>query len=346
MTTTRLIAAACVVFGATYVVDAVQARPDAEMAKAANALIAAVGRADPASSKLLWKFEDEERFNWHFIPRERKGLPLKEMTEPQRQAAMALLKTGLSASGYARAEAVRSLEDVLFAQSKSPTRDRENYFFTIFGTPGGDRWAWRYEGHHLAQNWTIVSGKPVATTPAFFGANPAEVMDGPAKGTRALKGEADLAFALLSTLSEEQRKTTVVSATAPNDILTMNSRKAAMQENSGLTFTSLNPKQQAMLMELIAEHANAQVPALAASRMAKVKASTGSIRFAWMGATAPAPGAGHYYRIQGVSFLIEYDNTQNRANHQHIVWRDFNGDFGDDLLAMHYAAAPHQREEP
>jgi hypothetical protein len=313
------------------------------MTKAANALIAAVGRSDPGDGKLVWKFEDEERFNWHFIPRERKGLPLKEMTEPQRQAAMALLRTGLSASGYSRAEAIRSLEDVLFAQSKSPIRDRELYFFTIFGTPGGDRWGWRYEGHHLAQNWTIVAGKAIATTPAFFGANPAEVMDGPMKGTRALKGEADLGWAMLNALTEEQRKTAVVSATAPKDILTMNARKAAIQENNGIAFSSLNQKQQAMLMALIEEHANAQATALAAGRMAKVKANTGSIRFAWMGATVLAPEVPHYYRIQGASFLIEYDNTQNRANHQHIVWRDFNGDFGDDLLAMHYAASPHQR---
>src|SRR6185295_15598665 len=98
---------------------------------------------------------------------------------------------------------------------------------------GDASWAWRYEGHHAAQNWTIARGKAVATTPAFFGANPAEVMDGPMKGTRALKGESDLAFALLGTLSDEQRKTAIVSATAPTDILTMNSRKAAMQENSG-----------------------------------------------------------------------------------------------------------------
>ena len=343
MSPIKLIVGASILLAGTFVVDAVQTRPEAEMAKAANALIAAVGRADPALGKLLMKFEDEERFNWHFIPRARKGLPLKEMTEPQRQAAMALLKTGLSASGYSRAEAIRSLEDVLFAQSKSPTRDRELYFFTIFGTPGGDRWGWRYEGHHLAQNWTIVSGRAVATTPAFFGANPAEVMDGPMKGTRALKGEADLGWALLGVLTEDQRKQAVVSETAPNDILTMNSRKASMQENSGITFTGLNPKQQGMLMALIEEHANAQAPALAAARMAKVKAGTGSIRFAWMGATTVAPGAAHYYRIQGASFLIEYDNTQNRANHQHIVWRDFTGDFGDDLLAMHYAASLHQR---
>jgi hypothetical protein len=340
MTALKLIGAASIVLACTFVVEALQTRPDAEMTKAARALMAAVGEG-PALAKLVWKFEDEERFNWHFIPRERKGLPLKEMTEPQRQAAMALLKTGLSASGYSRAEAVRSLEDVLFAQSKSPTRDRENYYFTIFGTPGGDRWAWRYEGHHLAQNWTIVSGKAIATTPAFFGANPAEVMDGPLKGTRALKGEADLGWAFLAALTDEQRKTAVVSEKAPNDILTANSRKAAIQENSGVAFSSLTQKQQAMLMALVAEHANAQAPALAAARMAKVKADTGSIRFAWMGATTPAPGAAHYYRIQGAAFLIEYDNTQNRANHQHIVWRDFNGDFGDDLLAMHYAASPH-----
>ena len=342
MTPIKLIVGASIVLAGTFAADAVQTRPDAEMAKAAKALMAAVGEG-PALTKLVWKFDDEERFNWHFIPRERKGLPLKEMTEPQRQAAMALLKTGLSASGYSRAEAIRSLEDVLFAQSKSPTRDRELYFFTIFGAPGGDRWGWRYEGHHLAQNWTIVSGKAVATTPAFFGANPAEVMDGPMKGTRALKGEADLGWAILGVLTDDQRKQAVVSDTAPNDILTMNSRKAAMQANSGITFTGLNPKQQGMLMALIEEHANAQAPALAAARMARVKASTGSIRFAWMGATTLAPGAAHYYRIQGVSFLIEYDNTQNRANHQHIVWRDFNGDFGDDLLAMHYAASVHQR---
>jgi len=342
MTPARFIAAACLVFCATFVVDAIQTRPDAAMAAAAKALVAAIGDG-PAREKLMFAFDDAERFNWHFIPRARKGLPLKEMTEPQRKAATALLKTGLSASGFSRAEAVRSLEDVLFAQSKSPTRDREMYFFTIFGTPGAERWGWRYEGHHLAQNWTIVSGKAVATTPAFFGANPAEVMDGPQKGARALKGEADLGWALLGVLTDEQRKMAVVSETAPSDILTMNSRKAAIQENSGVSFTGLNQKQQAMLMALVEEHANAQVPALAAARMVKVRANTASIRFAWMGATTLAPGAAHYYRIQGASFLIEYDNTQNRANHQHIVWRDFNGDFGDDLIAAHYAATAHQK---
>jgi hypothetical protein len=342
MTATRLIGAACVVLCATYAVDAIQTRPDAAMAAAAKSLIAAVGET-PAKAKLMWAFDDAERFNWHFIPRERQGLPYKEMTDAQRAAAVALLKTGLSASGYAKAEAIRDLEDVLLAQSGSATRDRERYFFTIFGTPGSDRWAWRYEGHHAAQNWTIVGGKAIATTPQFFGANPAEVPDGPMKGTRALKGEADLAWALLGSLTDEQKKTAVTSEKAPPDIVTLNSRTAAIQENSGVAYSSLNDRQRAMLMSLVEEHAAAQSKELAAARMAKVKADTASIRFAWMGATALAPGAGHYYRIQGASFLIEYDNTQNRANHQHIVWRDFKGDFGDDLLAQHYASSSHQK---
>ena len=335
-----LIGAASLVLAGTFVVEALQPRPDAAMAAAAKALVAAVGET-PAKAKLVWKFDDAERFNWHFIPRERKGLPLKEMTEPQRQAAMALLKTGLSASGYSKAETVRSLENVLAAQGGTTVRDPELYFFTIFGTPGTGNWAWRYEGHHLAQNWTIVGGKAIATTPQFFGANPAEVQDGPMKGTRALKGEADLAWALLGSLTADQKKAAVTSENAPADIITMNSRTAAIQENSGIAFSSLNDRQKAMLMSLIEEHAAGQSKELAAARMAKVKADTAGIRFAWMGATALAPGAGHYYRIQGASFLIEYDNTQNRANHQHIVWRDFKGDFGDDLLAQHYASSPH-----
>ena len=341
MTAPKLILAASIVFAGSFVVEAMQTRPDTVMATAAKALIAAVGES-PAKAKLLWKFDDAERFNWHFIPRERQGLPYKEMTDAQRAAAVALLKTGLSTSGYGKAEAIRDLEDVLLAQSGSATRDRERYFFTIFGTPGAGKWGWRYEGHHAAQNWTIVPGKAIATTPAFFGANPAEVMEGPQKGRRALKGEADLAFAFLNALTDDQRKIAVTSTTAPPDIITMNSRTAAIQENSGIAFSSLNQKQQGMLMSLIEEHAASQVRELAAARMAGVKANTNSIRFAWLGATEPAPGAGHYYRIQGASFLIEYDNTQNRANHQHIVWRDFKGDFGDDLLAQHYASSPHK----
>ncbi len=161
------------------------------------------------------------------------------------------------------------------------------------------------------------------------------------KGTRALAAEADLAWTFLSTLTPEQRRAAVVSETAPADIVTLNARKAASQGNTGLEFSALSDNQRTVLQALIQEHASAQSPELAEARMAKVRADKPTVRFAWMGSTTKAPGVGHYYRIQGATFLIEYDNTQNSANHQHIVWRDFNGDFGGDLLAAHYSATPH-----
>ena len=319
-----------------------QARPEAAMARAATAFLKTLD--DGQRAKAQYAFDAEERFNWHFIPRERKGLPLKEMTPAQREAAFALLKTGLSASGFSRAESIRSLELVLRAMENRNSRDPEMYFFTVFGTPDAPSWAWRYEGHHAAQNWTVARGKAVATSPAFFGANPAEVMEGPMKGTRALTAEADLGWALLDGLVGHSREQAVVSATAPNEIVTTNARKVSPLDATGLAVREMTKQEQGLLMTLIEAHASTQAPALAAERLSKIKAAGfENVRFAWMGATKRAPGAAHYYRIQGPTFLIEYDNSQNNANHQHIVWRDFKGDFGDDLLAAHYAAVPHQR---
>jgi hypothetical protein len=325
---------------ASGVLAIVQPRPEPAMAAAAKALLASLDQAQQC--QIRFPMESEERFNWHFIPRERKGLSLKMMNTGQRDAAFALLKTGLSEKGFTKAEAIRSLEIILKAlENGAARRDPENYFFTIFGEPGADKWGWRYEGHHIAQNWTIVSGKATATSPAFFGTNPAVVQDGPTKGQRALPLEADLAFQLLGSLSEEQRRQAIVSEKAPNDIITTNTRKAAIEGNVGLAASALTDDQRRILIRLVEEHANAQAPALAAARLAKVKADgPPNIRFAWMGSTQPGLGNGHYYRIQGKSFLIEYDNVQNNANHQHVVWRDFTGDFGDDLLGLHLAYDP------
>lgn len=319
-----------------------QARPEVAMARAAKAFLAALDA--PQRAKAQWAFDSEERFNWHYIPRTRNGLPLKDMSPTQREAAFALLKTGLSASGFSRAESIRSLELVLRATENRNSRDPEMYFVTVFGTPEDTAWGWRYEGHHLSQNWTVVPGKAVATSPGFLGANPAEVLDGPLKGTRALPAEADLAWALLDSLDSRSRERVLVPGPAPAEIITANARKVAILENSGLPFGQMSAKEQGLLLALIDAHASVQAPALAAQRLAAIKAKgIDQVRFSWMGATLKAPGAAHYYRIQGPTFLIEYDNTQNRANHQHIVWRDFAGDFGGDLLAVHYAADPHGR---
>ena len=313
-----------------------QGRPEVAMSTAAKTFLGALDESQ--RTKIQFAFDSEERFNWHYIPRARKGLPLAEMTPAQRDAAFALLKTGLSASGYARAESIRSLELVLRAIENRNSRDPEQYFFSIFGTPGDKTWGWRYEGHHLSQNWTVATGKAVSTSPAFFGANPAIVMDGPAKGTRALPEEADLGWALLESLEPASRAKAVVPGAAPTEIITANARKAAMLENTGLRASDMSTKERALLIRLIEVHASAQQADLAAARLAAIKAAgPENVRFTWIGATKNELGAAHYYRIQGPTFLIEYDNTQNKANHQHIVWRDFNGDFGDDILAKHYA---------
>jgi len=326
------------------IVTATQDAPAPPMARAAQALIDALD--DQQRQRLVWSFDAEERFNWHFIPRERQGLPLRDMNPRQREAAFALLRTGLSETGFTKAETIRSLEEVLRAAGGDPNvRNPELYFFTIFGEPGARAWAWRYEGHHLSQNWTIVDGRAVASTPAFFGANPAEVREGPMKGTRALAGESDLAWALLDSLTEDQRRTAVIGDTAPRDIITGATRKAAIEGNEGLAMAGMTESQRAMLTRLVEEHASAQSGELRGQRRRELLAGDrDGIRFAWMGVTRRAPGAGYYYRIQGSTFLIEYDNTQNNANHQHVVWRSFDGDFGADVLGVHYAGDPHHAE--
>jgi hypothetical protein len=319
------------------------AEPGSTMLDAARTLLATL---DPGQkSKAVLPFNSEERFHWFYTPVSRKGIPLKELTGSQRQAALALLRAGLSEKGYTKAEAIRKLEGVLreLEGGSGPTRDPDLYFLTFFGEPGANgAWGWRYEGHHCSQNWTILNGQLIGSSPQFFGANPAEVRDGPMKGTRVLSAEEDLARSLVKSFSAEQRAEAVLSATAPRDILTSNQRKAAIQEDRGLAYSKLGKDQQGTLLALIEEYLGAQPRAQARQRLDRIR-QTGfdPIRFAWMGGLEK--GQGHYYRVQGSTFLIEYDNTQDDANHIHCVWRDFNGDWGQDLLAEHYRNSPHHQ---
>jgi hypothetical protein len=328
--------------------SASQPSPAAGMTSAARAFLQTL--TPELRQKAQLPLDSDNRFSWHYIPStgtggfDRRGLPLKEMSEPQRRAAIELLRAGYSEKGYTMAEAIRALEDVLVELGGSPTvRDKELYFITIFGEPGpAATWAWRYEGHHLSQHWTIVKGTATATTPQFFGANPAEIRDGPRAGTRPIAAEEDLAYELLKSLDAAQREAAIVDPKSPNDILTTNARDAAMQSDVGLTYAKMTPAQQTLLMRLIETHAGAQREPVTRERLAKLKAAGyGALKFAWMGGMDK--GEGHYYRVQGPTFLIEFDNTQNRANHIHMVWRDFKGDFGRDLLAEHYRTAPHHQ---
>jgi hypothetical protein len=317
--------------------------PAGPMAAAAQKFLGSLDAAQKAKAQL--PFDSEERFNWFYIPKDRVGLPLKQMTPPQRDATMALLHAGLSEKGYTKAEAIRALEPVLAEIENNPVRrDPELYYVSIFGDPSPTgTWGWRYEGHHISQNWTVVRGQSIASSPQFFGSNPAEVRNGPKKGTRVLAAEEDLARALLGSLTDAQRAKAVISAEAPDDMLTTNTRKAAIQEDKGLSHGELTPEQRGLLMAVIEEYAGAQQRAVAQKRLEAVRAAgLGTVKFAWMGALER--GKRHYYRIQGPTFLIEYDNTQNDANHIHAVWRDFNGDFGLDLLSEHYRTSPHHAD--
>ena len=312
------------------------------MTDCANRFLAAL-HADQRGKAML-PFDTGERMNWHFIPKERKGLSLREMTPYQKPLASALLAAGLSQTGYIKAVTIMSLEDVLkiMENDSGEHRNPEKYYFSVFGTPSDSgAWGYRVEGHHLSQNYTVVNGK-VIDGPSFFGANPAEVRQGPRKGLRTLAGEDDLGTELIHTLDEQQQKVAIVDPNAYEDILTAASRKAALQgQPSGLSASKMNANQFDALMTLIEEYARNVPDELAEGRVSQINKAGRNIYFAWSGGVNR--GDPHYYRVQTPSFLIELDDTQDNANHIHSVWRDFTGDFGDDLLQQHYGAS-HQKK--
>jgi hypothetical protein len=300
-------------------------------------------------TKVSFPFESDERLRWHFIPNEtfpRKGLMIKDMNETQRRLAHDLLRSGLSARGYLKVTTIISLEDILkvIETGGKMARDKEEYLFSIFGTPGAKgRWGWRVEGHHVSLRFAIADGATtgaVASSPMFLGSNPAEVRDGDRKGLRALADEEDAGRALVLALSADLQKQAIVNAVAPTDILTMNKNDITPLPEQGVPYSALPANQQALLTRLIEVYTSTMEADVAAERMAKIKAAgMDKIRFAWLGETDK--GKKHYYSVQGPTFLIEYDNTQNNGNHIHSVWRDFNGDFGRDVLREHLMEFVH-----
>jgi hypothetical protein len=315
-------------------------QPNAVMVRAANDFLATLTPEQRA--KAVFELADAERLNWHFIPRERRGLPFKEMTDAQRTAARRLLQAGLSQRGYMKANTIMELELVLREMGGNPNvRDPELYFFSIFGAPSTSAaWGWRTEGHHLSLNFTVAGDSVLATTPSFFGANPAHVRTGSRQGLRALAAEEDLARTLITALDAAQRAVAIIATEAPRDIITGNTGKVDPLSPVGIPSNQLRPEQSAMLVRLLDEYLNRMAPELARQRRARLERTDfGRVTFAWAGSIEA--GGPHYYRVQGPTFLIEYDNTQNEANHIHSVWRDFEGDFGRDLLRDHYRSGVH-----
>ena len=316
----------------------------AQMADMAGIFLAALTPEQKA--KATFEFGSEERENWHFIPRERKGLPMKEMTPQQRLLAHALLNTGLSFRGSAKAVTIMSLEEVLYQiegadESKRAAvrekRDPEKYFVSIFGTPDvKGSWGWRVEGHHLALNFTLKDGQLIRSSPAFMGTNPGEIRQGPLTGLRVLGKEEELGRELVKSLDEAQFKKAVVADAAPKEMITAAEHKVNPLQPAGLPESEMNDAQKALLRRIILEYTERMRPELAAEMLADIE-KTGGVHFGWAG--GKERGEPHYYRVQGTSFLIEYDNTQNDANHVHSVFRSFDGDFGRDILGEHLKQA-------
>lgn len=312
------------------------------MIAAALEFLASLGPDQRAKACL--DFNDEtQRKDWHYIPRDRAGLPLKEMDSRQCEKAHGLLATGLSPGAHAKARTILSLEPILHqleGTARRFLRDPELYYLSLFGAPGSEApWGWRFEGHHISLNYTILDGCMVAPTPTFFGANPAQVRHGEQKGLRALKEEEDLGRQLVLALDAPQQQNAILSSQAPSDILTRNVPHVRDEvKPEGLTGAQMTDGQRQVLRALVEVYVQRLPEEMAAVEWLKLeRADLLAIRFAWAGGLKQ--GQPHYYRVQGPTFVAEYDNTQNDANHIHAVWRDLENDFGADLLRRHYQQA-------
>jgi len=283
-----------------------------------------------------------DRLDWHFIPKDhRKGLQIKHMDEAQRKQAHRLLESGLSELGYAKATTVMQLESILHELEKDRQggniRDAERYYFTVFGKPAETgEWGWSVEGHHLSLNFAVQDGRVASVTPAFYGANPATVMHdhgvGPKKGTRVLRAEEDLAFQLVNALSDAQRDVAMIAEKAPRELREAGQRQPVASEPEGLAVAKMDAEQKKTLRALLKAYTDNMPKEVGDARTAAIEAAGfDTVHFAWAGATKP--GVGHYYRVQGPTFLAEFINVQpdpegNPANHIHLVWRNLDGDFG------------------
>ncbi len=314
----------------------------------ADALARSVGAwletLDPAQrERATFPFDTEERFVWAFTPGEREGLALRDMEPRQRETAMGIVRASMSERGAREVADVIALETVLGAleleggRANWPRRDPELYWFAAFGDPSaGAPWSWRVGGHHVAIHMTVAEGRVVGSSPSFLGANPAVVPAGPTAGTRVLTGEEGLARDLLSNLTPTQREIAVVDPVAPPEILTGNSARAdARSVPHGIRYDELDDAGRERLERLIGHYLGRASDEIAAADWERIATDgLGDTHFAWAGPIEP--GRGHYYAVHGPRLLIEYDNTQNGANHIHAVWRDLANDWGEDLLAAHY----------
>jgi hypothetical protein len=302
------------------------------MSAGAKEFLAAISPAQKAEA--TFKFDDAERLNWHFIPRPRKGLPLKSLEGAPLKAAHAFIRSGLSEAGYDQTLNVMSLEELLYLleagdrDARRANRDPGKYYLSVFGEPSDTgMWGWRLEGHHISLNFTIKDGKVISSTPEFFGANPGTVDAGKGRQIRVLGAEEDIARQILKQCSPEQEKLCWLSKEAPKEVPGPNAPQAAVEAPVGLPYAKMSENQKKLIQELLTEYLkNLPADIEQERRTAINEAGIDKLHFAWYGLSELHDP--HHYRVQGPTFVIEYNNTQNNANHVHSMWRDLRGDFG------------------
>ncbi|MBS0205988.1 MAG: DUF3500 domain-containing protein [Planctomycetes bacterium] len=302
------------------------------MSVAAKNFLAAISPAQKGEAS--FKFDDPERLNWHFIPRPRKGLPLKNLEGEALKTARTFIHSGLSEAGYDQALNIMSLEELLYLLEdgerdvRRDRRDPGKYYLSVFGEPSDTgMWGWRLEGHHISLNFTIKDGKVVSSTPEFFGANPGTVDAGKGRQIRVLGPEEDIARQVLKLCTPEQQKVCWISKEAPGEVPGPNAAQAVVTAPVGLPYSQMSEDQKKLIQELLSEYLKNLPADIEQERRAAINgAGIDKLYFAWYGLSELHEP--HHYRVQGPTFVIEYNNTQNNANHVHSMWRNLGGDFG------------------
>jgi hypothetical protein len=295
----------------------------------------------PLHTQAQYPFDSDERTKWYFVPRDRIGVSMLQLDDAQSEKLGPLIASALSPEGLLTARGVMKHENILRRVETelgvdASRRDPGRYYATVFGKPQ-DRapWSWRFEGHHLSINVTELPGHTPIVAPLFVGANPARVLSGPNAGFRLLAAEEDLGREMVKSLTPEQLKAATIRDTAFAEIVTGNDPKVQPLEQAGLAVAQMDARERDALQRLLAVYLDRLTGAAAADARERLEsAGFDKVRFAWAGGTEP--GQPHYYRIHGPTLLIEYDDTQNDANHIHTVYRDLEHDFGGDVLRAHY----------
>lgn len=317
----------------------------------------------------VYPMSDPRRVDWDFIPKpDRTGVSMVTMQGHQRTLAQHLLASGLSTRGYSQALQIMAMENLLREKEvherelgviAGDFRDPDNYSFSFFGRPGfEDTWGWRVIGHHLSLSYTIIDQRYLTVTPCNMGAQPV-----PSGLFHPLRDDEDLAFELLYSLPDAQRKATVIHDVAPADYVTRQvphigrveypdhvdlgipsyrisdadreALKFEADHPKGIAASDLDRRGAALVRDLIRCYVNRVPEELAETYLRSLDGTCDDrLYFCWAGGTER--GRSHYYRIQTDTLLIEFDNAIDSGNHIHSVWRDYRNDLGHDLLLDHY----------